>query len=154
MKLNRVKMLHLLADLQYVWLGMIEELTDEKKFAHASVIAIKCYNAFYVVAQFSIVFKIFSQINIVKMARKRHNQKPVLSVKSRVYRSKQLKKIIAETTEDVLEEIVCDETTHHQISSSSEQTTLKELIRCWTNCHGITTRAVNDLLKILISKGS
>lgn len=31
--------------------------------------------------------------------------------------------------------------------------TIRELIRAWVNCHGVTTRAVNDLLKILVSAG-
>lgn len=30
---------------------------------------------------------------------------------------------------------------------------VKEMLRCWANCHGITARALNDLLKILIGEG-
>lgn len=30
---------------------------------------------------------------------------------------------------------------------------LRDLLRSWVNCHGITTRAVNDLLKILKASG-
>lgn len=31
--------------------------------------------------------------------------------------------------------------------------TIRELLRSWVNCHGVTTRAVNDLLKILLCAG-
>lgn len=30
----------------------------------------------------------------------------------------------------------------------------RDLLRSWANCHGITTRAINDLLKILILAGN
>lgn len=36
----------------------------------------------------------------------------------------------------------------------NRKTPLKELLRSWTNCHGISTKAVNDLLRILIASGS
>lgn len=36
---------------------------------------------------------------------------------------------------------------------STNVTNIKCLLRSWVNCHGITTRAVNDLLRILKSAG-
>lgn len=35
-----------------------------------------------------------------------------------------------------------------------QETILKQLLRSWVNCHGITTRAVNDLLQILRKSGT
>lgn len=35
----------------------------------------------------------------------------------------------------------------------ADDISLKQLLRSWVNCHGITTRAVNDLLKILKRTG-
>lgn len=36
----------------------------------------------------------------------------------------------------------------------NSETPLNQLLRSWVNCHGITTRAVNDLLKILRNSGA
>lgn len=35
----------------------------------------------------------------------------------------------------------------------ADDISLRQLLRSWSNCHGITTRAINDLLKILKRTG-
>lgn len=51
---------------------------------------------------------------------------------------------IQEETEN--EEFKCD-------AQINDEKPVKELLRSWASCHGITTRAVNDLLRILITAG-
>lgn len=46
-----------------------------------------------------------------------------------------------------------EETSHEDCEEKINKKPLSELLRSWANCHGVTTRAVNDLLRILITSG-
>lgn len=72
-------------------------------------------------------------------------------IKPRYRNRHQVESIIAQRYREVEEQIEEEDLIlEPQISNGK---TLRELLRTWTNCHGITTRAVNDLLRILIISG-
>lgn len=76
------------------------------------------------------------------MAKKKHRQKTGLSVNQRVNRCRQIKKLIAEKTKQVLNnEYIGGENVFPSLSEHNDnfntRTPLRELIRAWTNCHNI-----------------
>lgn len=82
---------------------------------------------------------------------------------NRVRKFRTMKRMMEGRHDDVHVEDI-DETIFHQsqntdTSSDSSKfdfennTNIRNLLCAWVNCHGITTRAVNDLLRILRSAG-
>lgn len=76
--------------------------------------------------------------------------------RSQKFRAK--KKLLQEAKDrghDLQETIQSQATDTNSTFSSgfSNDVSINSLIRAWVTCHGITTRAVNDLLKILKSAG-
>lgn len=76
----------------------------------------------------------------------------------RYRRHRQVKRLIALRTNSVLQEMPSAAdyvfSPPQSPSSINNNTPLNDLIRSWVNCHGITTRAVNDLLRIMKSAGT
>lgn len=74
----------------------------------------------------------------------------------RYRRHRQVKRLIIQRRNAVLQELPSAEDyllSPPEFQMSNNNTPLKEFIRSWVNCHGIATRAVNDLLRILNSAG-
>lgn len=73
-------------------------------------------------------------------------------------RHRKVNKLIAERRNAVVNEMeLMNVENDHMFSPPSEintETPINDLIRSWVNCHGITTRAVNDLLGILNKAGT
>lgn len=75
--------------------------------------------------------------------------------RKRVRQHRQIKKILVQRYRDVENEaeIGSDEHLSENESNIRDGITTRERLRSWANCHGITTRAINDLLKILLLAG-
>lgn len=75
---------------------------------------------------------------------------------ARVRRHRKINKSIAERRKEIENELRDRNYFDRSLESVFEINQIKPLkqsLRSWVNCHGITTRAVNDLLKILIKSG-
>lgn len=77
--------------------------------------------------------------------------------KQRIRRYRQIRKIIDIKRRKIEQEFdEREEWPHEGLQEEPEirkSNSTRELLRSWANCHGITTRAINDLLKILILAG-
>lgn len=72
----------------------------------------------------------------------------------RVRRHRKIGKIIDDSRKQVEQDPYQDDTESvFGESNIRKDIDTRELLRSWANCHGITTRAINDLLKILILAG-
>lgn len=83
------------------------------------------------------------------MARGKSRFRQKKSIKPRYRNQRQVKTILAQRLEAVQEEMENKKTFGE--AKINKKKSLKELLRSWVNCHGITTRAVNDLLGILVA---
>lgn len=96
---------------------------------------------------------------MVRYRKKKYNSRNNLTNQDRVnayrYRKRILKDALSNaTSERETTQYEENESTYPSISDNFDSNrTVRELLRSWVNCHGITTIAVNDLLKILIFEG-
>lgn len=81
------------------------------------------------------------------------NKRNKLMNKNRVQRFRARRRILNETVE---EREILHQSQDINLSVAEEfenKKNTRDLLRSWVNCHSITTRAVNDLLKILRNAG-
>lgn len=93
------------------------------------------------------------------MARSRRQlkkNKAAIFARYRAIRFRAKKKMLRQAEEKVLQESIFDSeiSTFSMPEDFQSDRNIRDLLRAWVNCHGITTRAVNNLLKILKNAGT
>lgn len=83
--------------------------------------------------------------------KKRKGSKKVQSDAERARKYRAVKKTIQNAEREVESEYSSDE--NNKMNLNIQKNSTKELLRNWAMCHGITARAINELLKILILAG-
>lgn len=85
--------------------------------------------------------------------RKKNKSKQRNSNQTRNRRNRKIRRIIQQRRNDAMREIHLEDDDYTLAPIINNETKLNHLIRSWVNCHGITTRAVGDLLQILNKAG-
>lgn len=95
-------------------------------------------------------FKISEKKIQIMVRYKKKIYKKRMSNKFRAQRHRRIQKLIKDKREEVEHQDFED----YSGENIRKGRTTRELLRSWAYCHGITARAINDLLKILILAGN